>query len=128
MSKEKLIFNQNVLLAFTGTVQSAETTINVPFRVKRITFYPPRCSVNAAAPGTDQYLLRSSLNNGNGVVGFVDALLTGQQTTPIVVTYEQPRDFNGLHKFQIQSFEELAGNGVNALVTKVWLTVSFEEA
>jgi hypothetical protein len=121
------VFNQNVLLNFSAGVQQIETRINVPFRVGRIVFHPPRSNIGADL--TDAYLISSTLNKGGGVVGYLDRSMLGQpQGLPIQISVEDPLFVNGMHRFLARTFAEVAGAAGTDLTAKVWILIEFHEA
>jgi len=127
VAKQKQIFNQNVLLNFSGTVQSIDVQVNVLFNVGKIVFHPPRQAGTDNA--ADHYLLYSTVNKGGGIVGFVPGTLAGApDSVPVVVTFENPTSVNGYHKFYIRCLTEAAGGAATALVSKVWQLMEFHEA
>ena len=124
------IQNVNVLLSFSAGVQKIFVRINVPFRVGKIVFHPPRPD----SGNTNCYLLSSSLNKGAGRVGFIDkwvndgTYLPMPQVLPITISVEDPLFINGEHWFQVQSFTELAAGASSDLTAKVWQCIEFHEA
>jgi hypothetical protein len=121
------VFNQNVVLSFTAGVQQQTVRINVPFRVGRIVFHPPRAFLGAGV--ADNYLLSSSLNKGGGVIGYLDGVIGGlPQPVPISISVEDPLFVNGEHKFQIRSLAEVGGGAATAATVQLWQLIEFHEA
>ena len=121
------VFNQNVVLSFSAGVQQQTVRINVPFRVGRVVFHPPRTFLGGNL--TDNYLLSSSLNKGGGVIGYLDGIVGGiPQPTPISISVEDPLFVNGEHRFQIRSVAEVGGAAAAAATVQVWQLIEFHEA
>lgn len=120
----KQIFNSNLLLSFSAGNQSVDAQVNVPFVVKKMVLHPPRHNA-AAAAHTDQFLLYSSLNKGAGILGMIDANISGCQTEPITVIFDYPQQMLGYHKFWARCFTEAAGGAVANLTAKVWMHIEF---
>lgn len=122
------IHNQNILLNFGAAVQQQDVQINVPFLVRKMVIHPPRHNLAIAGALNDQYFLYSTLNKGNGIIGFVDTAITGVQQAPLTVIFDTPVQVNGYHKFQVRCFTEAGGGNAADLTAKVWCHIEFHNA
>lgn len=126
---QRQIYTYSTILNFNNA-SSVETTINVPFQVKKIIVKPIVCGINDA----HDYVMRSSLAN-NEIIGqmsgfYADGVTANYSHASVypantIFTFKQPITVNGSYSFNTSVFSDYPD--LTAITSHIYLSIEFHE-